>query len=144
MNKFKSLMFEIITILGILLLVLVAGLVDLRNGQSQSTIKSGEFQEMSVSIENDRKNIEKMSSELIKKNQELEQMKSNLGKLKSDNIEEWNNSIIIYNKKLSEYRNSLEEYNTSLDRYNKRYNQFKVMGKKNESLVQWIKSIIGI
>ena len=142
MNKFKSLMFEIITILGILLLVLVAGLVDLRNGQS--TVNFKEVQEMSVSIENDRKNIEKMSSELIKKNQELEQMKSNLGKLKSDNIEERNNSIIIYNKKLSEYRNSLEEYNTSLDRYNKRYNQFKVMGKKNESLIQWIKSIIGI
>lgn len=144
MDRLKSLICEMAVIVIILFLVLVAGLVDIRDDQSSNT-SSREIQEMNASIEKDKKNIENMSDGLVKKNKELEQIKKNMDKLKSDNnITELNNSIIIYNTKLLEYKSSLTEYNISLDKYNKRCAQFKILGEKNKSLMQWIKSIVGI
>ena len=124
----------------ILFIVSLAGLVDIRSGQSPSD--SPMIKEMSQSLEKDEKDIQVNGDKLAKETKEIDDLKKQMDTIKgSGTSESWNNSIINYNNKLAQYKKDMEEYNAKLEEYNKKYNQYKLLGKKNENVIEWIKSV---
>lgn len=143
MERLKSFVFDAFMVVIILFVVCLAGLVDMKSRQSPKDLPM--MKEMSQSLEKDKKYIEDMGDKMAKETQEIDELKKQIDTTKaSGRSEDWNNSIINYNNKLVQYKKDMDEYNTKLEEYNKKYNQYKLLGDKNENVVEWVKSILGI
>jgi chromosome segregation ATPase len=143
MERLKSFIFDIFMAIIIFFVVCLAGLVDIRSEQYPKD--SPMMQEMRQSLATDQKYIENMGNKMIKETQEIDKLKKQIDITKSKgNKEEWNNNIINYNNKLSQRKKDMDEYKLKLEEYNKKYNQYKLLGEKNENVVKWVKSILGI
>jgi len=142
-ERLKSFTEDVFMVLIILFIVCLAGLVDIRAGESPKA--SPVVKEMNQSLEKDQKYIEVMGDKIAAETKEIDNSKKQMKAIKaSGNSEEWNNSIINYNNKLVEYKKDMDEYNSKLEEYNKKYNQYKLLGQKNENIIEWIKSVIGV
>lgn len=143
MERLKSFIEDIFMVLIILFIVCLAGLVDMKAGESPKA--SPIIKEMSQSLEKDQKYIEDMGNKVAKESKEIDSCKKQMEVIKaSGNSEEWNYSVINYNNKLVEYRKDMDEYNAKLEEYNKKYNQYKLLGQKNENIIEWVKSVLGV
>lgn len=143
MERLKLFVEDVFMILMILFIVCLAGLVDIRAEESPKA--SPVVTEMGQSLEKDKKTIEVMGDKVAQENKEIDTSKKQMEAIKtSGNSEEWNNSIIIYNNKLVQYKKDLAEYNAKLEEYNKKYNQYKLLGQKNENVIEWVKSVLGV
>lgn len=143
MGWLKSFILDVFMVIMILFIVCLAGLVDIRAGQSPKD--SPTVKEISQSLEKDKKFIETMGDKMVKENKEIDDLKKQIDAMKSNGkSQEWNNSIINYNVKLVQYKKDMEEYNAKLEEYNKKYNQYKLLGQKDENLIEWVKSVLGI
>lgn len=141
-KRLKSFIEDVFMVLIILFVVCLAGLVDMRAGESPKA--SPVINEMSQSLEKDKKYIEVMGDKIAVETKEIDNSKKEMERIKANgNTKEWNNSIISYNNKLVQYKKDMDEYNLKLEEYNKKYNQYKLLGEKNESVSDWIKSVIG-
>lgn len=143
MERLKSFIVDVFMVLMILLIVCLAGLVDIRTGESPKDLPV--IKEMGQSLEKDEKYIEVMGDKMAKETEEIDNLKKQIDAIKADgNSEEWNNSIINYNNKLVQYKKDMDGYNEKLDEYNKKYNQYKLLGEKNDNVLEWVKSVLGV
>lgn len=142
MNRLKSLLksflFETFMIVIIFLLVAIAGLVDLKS--SEQLQNKQVLKDMSESLQKDKKFIEDMNTNLIKDNDKIQNLKKEINSASSDKK---NDLIIQYNYQVKNYKQELDNYNEKVKQYDNMYNQYKSFGGKSESLIKWIKSIIG-
>lgn len=142
-ERLKSFIVDIFMVLIILIIVCLAGLVDIRTGESPKD--SPVLNEMGQSLDKDEKYIEVMGDKMAEQSKEIDNLKKQMDIIKaSGNSEEWNNSIINYNNKLVQHKKDMDEYDVKLDAYNKKYNQYKLLGQKNESVIEWVKSVLGV
>jgi uncharacterized coiled-coil DUF342 family protein len=143
MERLKSFIEDIFMVLMILFIVCLAGLVDMKTRESPKT--SPVIKEMGQSLEKDQNYIEVMGDKIAKETKEIDNSKKQMQVIKaSGNSEKWNDTIIDYNNKLVQYKKDMDEYNSKLEEYNKKYNQYKVLGQKNENIIEWVKSIMGV
>jgi hypothetical protein len=143
MEKLKSFIEDVFIVLIILFIVCLAGFVDIRNGQSPK--ESPVINEMGESLDKDEKYIEVMGDKMAEQTKEIDNLKKQMDIIKaSGKSEEWNNSIINYNNKLVQYKKDMDEYNAKLEAYDKKNNQYKLLGQKNENIIEWVKSVLGV
>lgn len=143
MERLKLFIEDVSMILIVLLIVCLAGLVDMKTSESPKI--SPVVKEMGQSLEKDQKYIEVMGDKIAKETKEIDNSKKQMEAIKaSDNSEKWNATIIEYNNKLVQYKKDMDEYNSKLEEYNKKYNQYKVLGQKNENIIEWVKSVMGV
>lgn len=143
MERLKSFILELSVVILVFFIVCVAGLVDIKVGESPKD--NQRIKEINVVLESDKKDIEGLSAKIEKQHQELQQIKAQMEKLKArGNTEEWNKLVVQYNNKLIQYNKDLSEYKQKLEEYDKRYSSFKSQDTTNQSVVEWVKSVLGI
>jgi hypothetical protein len=142
-KRLKSFIEDVFMVLIILSIVCLAGLVDIKAGEAPKA--SPIIKEMGQSLEKDENYIEDMGNKVAEESKEIDNFKKQMEVIKaSGNSEEWNNSVINYNNKLVQYKKDMDEYNVKLEAYNKKYNQYKLLGQKNENIIEWVKSVLGV
>ncbi|MCT8976568.1 hypothetical protein N4T77_08160 [Clostridium sp. CX1] len=143
MEKLKSFILDILMFMIILSVVSVAGLIDIRT--SQSNEGSPIEKEIGLQLEKYNNDIKTMGDKIAKETKELEELKKQIDSMKdNNNSKSWNSSIITYNTKLTQYKKDMEEYNKKIEEHNKIYSQYTLLGEKNESVLVWVKTLIGI
>ncbi|MFL0196674.1 hypothetical protein ACJDU8_14060 [Clostridium sp. WILCCON 0269] len=142
MEKLKIILTEIVVIVVILFIICVAALVDLKSKDSVSTSKV--IRDMYYSLQQEKKVIDDLGDDIKKGSKELKNLKDNMDNIKSSGGYGWNDAVIKYNSKLNEYNTKMNEYSEKVKTYNKRYEQYEKMKQKNENIIQWVKTVIGI
>ncbi|MCI1944854.1 hypothetical protein [Clostridium luticellarii] len=142
MEKFKSIMTEIAVAIIILLVICAAALVDIKSRES-STVSQA-MQDMDITLKQYKESIDNLGSTVKKESVELQKLKDKMNTLKSGDAYRWNQTVVSYNNKLTEYNEHMNEYNEKIKDYNKNYKYYENMKRKNENIIEWIKTIIGI
>ncbi|MCH5138964.1 hypothetical protein JMF89_17500, partial [Clostridiaceae bacterium UIB06] len=89
MEKLKSFIEDVFMVLIVLLIVCLAGLVDMKTRESSKI--SPVVKEMGQSLEKDQKYIEVMGDKIAKETKEIDNSKKQMEAVKaSDNSEKWN------------------------------------------------------
>ncbi|MHC6180526.1 hypothetical protein ACYUJ6_11835 [Clostridium sp. JNZ X4-2] len=143
MEKLKYFITEISVAVIILLIICMASLVDVKSRESSKT--SQVVHNMQSTLQQYKKSLDNLGNTVQRESIELKKLKNDMDDAaQSGNTYKWNEAVVAYNSKLTAYNMHIDEYNKKINIYNKSYQQYESMKKKNENIIEWIKSIIGI
>lgn len=142
-EKLKLFILDAFTVMIIISVVSVAGLIDITTEQSSEDLPIAK--EMAIQLEKSNNDIKNMGNKIAKESKELEELKEQIDSMKdNENPGNWNNVVISYNSKLLQYEKDMKEYNKKLEENNEVYKRYKLLGEKDETIITWVRKLIGI